>query len=322
MTVVMRTFLSILAVMVVARARPAEACVGIPCSDPWSVGFEDGGVVPANVPALLLTTPVTGFDTPNLAGITLSTATGIEVALSGSSQLGGRLLVLNLPVGLTPQERYVLRFPTLCREPDAGAVPFERAFTAGPSAPPPTSLGQLEVASTGHGQLAVHESISCGDFIDAAWAQLKLTPSPELVPFLPFTRWTLEVDGQLWTNEEVAAVLPSGLLGKLPSYPSQIPTGRRALQVHAACGATQGDVDRGTGLGGHTATLKAWVTGVEAPLTSSVSFTLACAGASQPPVPIEETPTSTPPQPMGCSTAPGALVMLAAMVLMRRRSMR
>ncbi len=281
------------------------ACVGVPCSLTPAV---DQGGMPANVPAVVLNT--SGSSEVGRSGIALFRADG--GAVPASIEIADNVILVRPSAPFADGEHYTVHFSSRCD----GAGPEQAAsFSITAAQPLPTSIGTLTMKAKGHGTIAIPEGSMCVEQMQGAYAQLELALSPQMLPFLPVTRWSLWVDDTLWAVEQAGAVHANGLLGAIPTYSSQFQVAPRVLEVHAPCPSEK---RTGLTLGKHTAELRATIAGFDAPMTSSVGIELGCSGPSDPPTPIEDTPHPTLPQP-GCASAPGAMGVLAALVLMLRR---
>ena len=85
------------------------------------------------------------------------------------------------------------------------------------------------------------------------WVTLAFTPAPELVPFLPWVHWTLEVDGQTWATAPHGAVDASGGVPPADGFRAM----RDLLTVYSLCGFEfPRDASLGQGLAEGTATLR------------------------------------------------------------------
>lgn len=316
----------------VALVMPAQAvaCVGLGCRDPWQVAPADGGAIPANAPALALTStgaPAVPFRADGGSGADV----GVSLLLPDGGALAltvvpddQTLLLLRPATPLPEGQTLRLRFPALCGGADAGAAPVEATLRTLPASPLPTSLGTLVVVSQGSGSIPVSDGATCSTTLTGAWAQLALQVPPEVEPWLPLMRWTLLVDGAAWATEPPGALLRSGRLAAAPQVPSQFRVSRRVLQVHGACASGEASLDRGVGLGSHAVTLQGAVLGSGVALAASATILLSCTGPSQPPVPVEEGTPSVLPLPASCGCTSGgsglgALLGAAAVLLRRRR---
>ncbi len=324
-----------LAIWFVALGVPtsAWACSGLACIDPWAAAVRDGSSIPANVPALALSTSFTPFSSidPADAGLEVLRADGgalrIEVSRDQSS-----IVVVKLLDGLTEGEAYRLRYPLLCREMPVGMPLYEAQFVATAARPLPTTAGLLAVGTLGDGPVSVGGSTMCEDDIQAAYARLTFVPSEQLKPFLPVTSWRLMVDGALWVSEPPGGINDVGQLTRQPNW--NFLSLRRVLQVHAACRRDSSSAnDQGLAIGQHTAVLQAFVAGVPQPLSLPIEFALQCSMHSSPDGGQLSEPDSgttsgreadagvSPPRaPAGCTSASGGWSsVLLALALFRRR---
>jgi MYXO-CTERM domain-containing protein len=305
-------------------SSPAEACSASLCEPGAKAPLPTSGTVPANLPALVLL-PSAGLggsiDTRQQPPQLLRSDDSLVATLTvepGAAEPGW-LVVPESP--LVPGETYRLRAVGVCQYPEGSTRPLEVSFTAGDALPLPTSTGSLRVDTTGHERLSVAHSSLCADSVDAGYVRFGFTPAPELVPFLPWVHWTLEVDGQRWTSAWHGAVGPDGTLAP-PTAQERIFGARRLFQVHTSCGGALDDAhDKGWPPGRHRATLRPVLANAPGSLPPvEVDFELPTCPARPPPAP--EPGGSSP----GCSHTGGAgvpaLVSLLTLGLLARRRTR
>ncbi|MBN8233406.1 hypothetical protein JYK02_38400 [Corallococcus macrosporus] len=296
----------------------AEACGG-PVCDPtkFSAPLPSDAVVPANVPALVvLPSPLYGMESENLS---LRTEDGADVEatfLTGPHRSG--LVVPAAP--LVPGTRYRLEARDLCagypQEPGTAEV----SFTAGPAVTLPATSGTLRAAPEQQATFQVWGGSTCSVGVEGRQVTLGFTPSPELVPFLPWVHWTLEVDGQTWATAPHGAVDAAGNV--MP--PNRFAYAHDLLIVYSVCQVLpneQSPSDQGLPSGRHVATLRPVLEQSGTPLPPmEVSFELAC--PQEEPAPAPDIGPEDP-RDDGCSQAGGGLTafgLLATLRLWRRRS--
>ncbi len=303
-------FSKLAAVVFAVVPAVALACVGTPCSDPWVFTVNDGGSIPSNVPALILTAPVANYGGPDSldAGITLTRADGGTLDITLANEGNGKVVIIKPVAALPTGETLHLHYPTLCHASNSPL--YDLTFTATEPTTLPTSLGTLTITEQGHGPTEVFASAVCAENVPGAYAIFTFKPSAELTPFLAVTELSLLVDGQRWATEQVGAMSAEGTLAPLPSYSHQYVAGPRVLKVYGGCPGAPANV--GVSIGTHQVELIGRVMG-SAPLSIKTSITLDCQTVIPPVEP-----------PRGCSAAPAALMLwgivgpLAA--LRRRRS--
>lgn len=311
-----------------AKPTSAEACGGPPCTVEGSrIPLPPDAVVPANVPALVVEPPA--YQSVEEQTLRLRTEDGVDVEarlLKGPGSSG----VLAPTAPLVPGTRYHLEGSVPCSGGHTGSPFLAMAdFTAGPEVALPDETGVLQPGAGQRGQIRVWDSsASCASGYIGGWVTLEFTPAPELVPFLPWVHWTLEVDGQTWATAPHGAVDASG--GVIPA--DGFRTMRDLLTVYTLCGhESPGMPPSATGLapGVHTATLTPVLEQSETLLPSvSASFELACPtmgsdGGYNEPIPgsdagIGSDPDDAlPPKAKGCSQAGGGLSVLGALTALR-----
>jgi hypothetical protein len=310
-------------------SSPAEACSAPLCEPDVKAPFPREGGVPANVPALVLYTDdaivTSGDNAPRLLRGNGDVVASSTVASTDAYHVW--FVVPDAP--LVPGESYQLQARGECNVQSGSSKPAQFLFTAATAQPLPTSTGTLRVGETGRGSIQVANPASCSSAMDAGYVRFQFTPAPELVPFLPWIRWTLDVDGTRWASARHGAVLPDGTL-TVPTPRESNFGERRLFQVHADCGTSETYVDKGRAPGRHHATLRPVLAHAPSALPAvELDFELTCPGSG------EQTPP-TPPQPeaeekpaesgFGCSqtggTGVGGLASLLALGFLVRRGTR
>ncbi|MCY1043678.1 hypothetical protein OV208_20330 [Corallococcus sp. bb12-1] len=306
----------------------AEACGGPVCQGKdVRIARSATGDVPANVPALVA---VHLFRrTLDTGSVRLLTAEGAPVeATVTSGALGSAALVPTEP--LVPGNTYRMEVASPCtHESQTEAA----TFTVGPALPLPGVSGVLEAGTEQHGPLQVYGGAMCSVEVEGSTRVLGFTPSPELVPFLPWVHWTLKVDGQPWAQAEHGAVGPTGEF----TVANRLIFTRDLLRLFTVCddsAAVERPSDPGLAPGVHVATLQPVLehSGIALP-PMEVSFTQTCPKAPDPTDPTDPTdpvdptdptdPVDPAPKEEGCAQAGGGLTamgLLTTLQLWRYRS--
>ena len=286
----------------------AEACSGPACSDrEVQVPMTAGAEVPANVPALLIVPAI--FQNMDAGSVHLRTAEGVELAAGVTQGAHGSAVVVPA-APLVPGSGYRLEGSNPC---PLGEETVAATFTASEPLPLPTTPGVLEAGPVQQGKVTVVGGASCSVDTQGSSLRLRFTPAPELVPFLPWVHWTVEVDGKPWATAPHGALGPTGEL--IPSIRLQYT--RDLLWLYTVCEVTPGTqppLNMGLEPGRHVATLRPVIEHLASPLPPlEVPFELTC--PEKPPAPV--------PDDEGCSQTGGgltALGLLATLQLWRRRS--
>ena len=259
-----RLFSAALAWGVVATPVRTKACGPMGTGTPPNAAPASGSVVPANIPAIAavpgtystLPCQVTWFELWDPQGTAVPTT-------PSPGEPGVHLLGQALAQG----QQHLLRYEQLCSTPQPMPVTFEQSFSVGAPAALPTSTGTLTIAEQGDGPFVVSDG-SCSWPGTSAWVRVRITPSCELVPFLPVVSFTAEVDGKPWASSRIGST-DSG-------------TGRHVSLVYAACSAYP--ADNGTTTGSHVLSIRAHVAGSGVELQpATLPFTLSCSGSSDEP---------------------------------------
>lgn len=318
----------------VAYRAPAEAC-----SPPWCIqprtAPASGQVIPENAGALVFFNTDGVWTRPEAADISLWTQGGAAVPLQAIPDASDPFALVLVPQQLVAAGGYELRHRDGCA-PDGGRVV---PFLVGPAAPLPTSAGALTAEVAREPQYWVSAGATCAWPVRAAVARLSISPATALVPFLPVTRWRVEVDGAPWANSGWGRLDDAGV----PQPPGDWVSSRRAAMVHVACEVPSiSYIDRGTSEGLHEIQVIAVLPDAGDLPPMSVSVELRCpwdwpdagtgtdagstevdggepldAGSSSKDAgaPVEDAGTTRPAPPLGCGCsvdgAPIALCILA-----------
>ncbi len=320
-------------------SSPAEACSGPVCQPGATLSLPAQGAVPANVPALVLRPETYSLLRQGESAPRLLRADGRPVATTIPALTRPQDPLLLVPEApLEPGETYRVEALSGCPYTE-GSLAVQATFTAGPALPLPTATGTLRVETVAQGMLEVAHGSRCTLPVDAAFVRFHFTPAPELVPFLPWVQWRLEVDGHTWATARYGSLGAQGALAP-PTAEERWYGARRLLQVHADCSGNRDVLDKGVTPGKHRATLRPVL--AHAPDTlpaAEVDFELTCAQVQPPPPPpppAPETPAPETPAPElpplpeetrplhGCTHAGGAslgglLAVLARGLLGRRQ---
>ena len=186
----------------------AEACASRLCI-PGEVGPRSGQSIPAN--AALIYVPTVDFlggSGGADAGLSLTAADGTAVPFTTSLQTPEGRDVVITPTSLEPGTDYVLRYAETCgggeERAQVEAAQVEVSFTTSPATSLPESVGTLSVEVARASDFPVGTvSGSCMAHVDAMVATLTVSPSEALRPFLPVTRWRVEVDGRALEHQRL-----------------------------------------------------------------------------------------------------------------------
>ncbi|WP_147446467.1 hypothetical protein [Corallococcus sp. CA047B] len=297
----------------VALPPSAEACTSIAC-DPRMIRFPlpPDAVVPANVPALVVVPPL--LNTFDAGSLRLRTEQGADVEASLlTGPHGSGILVPAAP--LVPGTGYRLEGNSPCQGQSEEWDTVATTFTAGPAVTPPATSGSLLAGPEQHGSFQVWGGGSCSVGVEGSTVTLGFTPTPELVPFLPWVHWTLVVDGRTWATAPHGSVDSAGTV----RIQDRTKAPHDLLTLYAVCEVLPEQPppsDQGLSPGRHVAMLRPVLEQSGTPLPSlEVAFELTC--------PKEEPkPEPEKPQPEGCSQAGGGLTafgLLATLQVWRRQ---
>ncbi|MBZ4335474.1 hypothetical protein [Corallococcus sp. AS-1-12] len=313
---------------------PARTCIAPDCEQ--GVRFPlpgDGGVVPANVPGLVAIPPLRESVDPSTVRLLLPDGTPVPATVTAGAH-ETQVLVPDAP--LEPGTPYRIEAKGTCER--QGPQTRSVTFTAGPALPLPTNIGTLTADTPGWGYFHVYGDSTCGAWEEMGTSTtLRFTPSPELVPFLPWVHWTLEVDGEPWSSAK-HGVLNSTGEDTVESYRAE--NIRQLLFLYTFCGYPSCRMPPEGGLkqGRHRATLKATLEHANLTLPPvSVDFELSCSArgalaeghpraqcadggpwAGDDAGTVDEDPSPVPgDSKKGCTQAGGGLTVLGLLATLR-----
>ena len=300
----------------------AHACVAPNCLRGTRFALPaDGAAVPANLPGLVVVPPLLESVDPTTVRLLLEDGTPVPASVTAGAHQT-QVLVPDAP--LVPGSSYRLEAKGVC---NFGGPQETQAttFTAGPALPLPATTGTLTAETPQRRTFAVYGDSSCGNTqAEGDTTTLRFTPSPELVPFLPWVHWSVEVDGEAWSYAKHGGLTPTGENPDTRLYEYN----RGLMFLYTVCGEPNPTMPptRGLAPGRHQATLKGTLEHAQLTLPPvTVDFELTCAQAL--PEDPEEEPGEDPEETShhGCSQAGGglsALALLATLRPWRRRALR
>ncbi|RYZ43070.1 MAG: hypothetical protein EOO71_04890 [Myxococcaceae bacterium] len=293
----------------------ARACVAPNCLR--GVRFPlppDNGNVPTNLPGLVVVPPLLESVDPATVRLLLADGTPVPATVTAGAH-STQVLVPESP--LVQGTEYRLEATGVCTF--QGNQTATTTFTAGAPATLPTTLGALTAETPSRGRFTVYEDSNCGNTqAEGDSTRLRFTPSPELVPFLPWVSWTVQVDGEPWSYAKHGGVTATGEENsdtRLYEY------NRPLLFLYSICEELDPKPpNRGLTPGRHRATLQGTLEHANLTLPAlHVDFELTC---DQQPVDPEPEEPSPPASSEGCSQTGGSLTalgLLATLSLWRRR---
>lgn len=280
-----------------------DACGTPRCFSSRPAPRGDAGI-PSNVPAIAFAPGVVEGQSIVVADgrLRLVDSSDFEIAstIEPDQNSPGEFLV-RPQAPLTPGEFYRIEYPEPCTGefgtpgPDGGAV-LASSFVAESPSSLPASVGALSVQESAEGKLGILTVCGrCERDVDVAFAKLSLTPTPELVPYLPVTRFILYVDGEYWAEAPYGSftldggfdprgwrvVETSGPTASQRLVENWITDSRRVDLVYARCHRhTDSTEDDGVMPGAHTAQLVAEIAGTSVQLVSiAIAVDLQCFAA-------------------------------------------
>ncbi|ABF89017.1 hypothetical protein MXAN_1693 [Myxococcus xanthus DK 1622] len=238
---------------------------------------EDGGAVPSNIPGLVTVPPLLESVDSSTVRLLLPDGTQVPATVTpGAHQT--QVLVPDAP--LVPGTTYRIEAKGVCQFQPTQTESV--TFTAGPALPLPTTTGTLTADTPSQGIFNVYGDSSCGDRqVEGNFTTLRFTPSPELVPFLPWVHWTVEVDGEPWSYAKHSGLTSTG---EESPEPRRYEYNRQLLFLYTFCDyvgcadSYQRPPIESLPPGRHRATLKATLEHANITLPPvSVDFELSCA---------------------------------------------
>ena len=212
------------------------------------------------------------FQTLDIGSVHLRTAEGADVAATITSGAHGSAVVVPA-APLVPGAAYRLEGDSPC---PYGPATLGATFTASAPLPLPRATGLLEAGPEQQGVVAIVRGAQCSADTLGSALRLRFTPAPELVPFLPWVHWTMEVDGEPWTTAPHGSLGPAGE----STDTIRLKYTRDLLLLHTVCevpSTTSHDQDLGLEPGRHVATLRPVLEHLDRPLPSvEVPFELTC----------------------------------------------
>jgi hypothetical protein len=181
------------------------------------------------------------------------------VAEPGSpTTLGWRWLVPRQPLVVGAQYRLVFSDPCASSSCTDGTPPalVEHGFTVIGAVSRPSSLATVAATEPQLGTVMVGtDSGACVAPVEAVSQKLAFVPSGEAVPLLPVTRWTVVVDGSVWSTTDYGGVAADGVV--TARYGST----RSPDILFSRCGDLGVSGDAGLSSGSHDVTILARVAG-------------------------------------------------------------
>lgn len=178
-------------------SRNADACSAPPCFGSKAYVLPaNGGTVPANAAALPVFAPALPFPlTVTLEKVEAGGSTPVTIERGTDAARPDVLL----PSGLEAGASYKLTVAVADRDPESACGSTSvTTFTAGPSAPKPTTLGALKIKANGLTKLGLAASGRCSAVVEVARAELEIEPSTEAAPWAGLLRYETYVDGKKW----------------------------------------------------------------------------------------------------------------------------
>ncbi|WP_244238229.1 hypothetical protein [Corallococcus terminator] len=265
--------------------------------------------MPTNLPGLVVVPPLLESVDPATVRLLLKDGTPVSATVTAGAH-STQVLVPEAP--LVEGTEYRLEATGVCTF--QGNQTAETTFTAGAALPLPTTLGSLTAEAPRRGTFVVYGDSNCGNTQqEGDSTSLSFTPSPELVPFLPWVSWTVQVDGAPWSYAKHGGVTTKGTENfdtRLYEY------NRRLFFLYTVCEQLQPQVPN-TGLapGRHRATLQGTLEHANLTLPPlHVDFELTCAQQPVDPEPEEPGPPSSSE---GCSQTGGSLTALGLLTTLR-----
>lgn len=231
-------------------SRNADACSAPPCFGSKAYVLPaNGGTVPANAAALPVFAPALPFPlTVTLEKVEAGGSTPVTIERGTDAARPDVLL----PSGLEAGASYKLTVAVADRDPESACGSTSvTTFTAGPSAPKPTTLGALKIKANGLTKLGLAASGRCSAVVEVARAELEIEPSTEAAPWAGLLRYETYVDGKKWfaSNDAGMQVHRAG---------SWVGIGKDV--VYAAC-ETIPETFAGVSQGRHSVVMKAFLAG-------------------------------------------------------------
>ena len=295
--------------LVLLSSRPADACSLPQCLPGAFVPAGEGVTIPANAPGLFWRPSLTSGQPADPSTVRL-TRYGDTTAIPFTpvQELGSTDWVLVPQQPFVEGTQYVLEESVECN----GAPGARTVFTAGPSAPLPTTLGALR--TTPHGNFQDLEvataSGSCSTTVGATVLSITLETSTNADRWKDLLLYETLVDGQPWVNQSTANARPS---------PGASWRGRGEDLLFRICEPNPDALYQGLAAGGHQVAFRATLPGSSVSLvTPEQALEVMCAARP------DDTTGGKIDNDAACSSttpASGACVLFVlGLLLVRRRN--
>lgn len=244
-------------------SRSADACSAPMCFGSKAYVLPaNGGTVPANAAALPVFAPARPYPlTVTLEKVEAGGSTPVTIERGTDAARPDVLL----PSGLEAGASYKLTATVADRDPESACGSTSvTTFTAGPSAPKPTTLGALKIKASGLTKLGLAAGGRCSAVVEVARAELEIEPSAEAAPWAGLLRYETYVDGKKWfaSNDAGMQVHRAG---------SWVGVGKDV--VYAAC-ETNPETFAGVSQGRHSVVMKAFLAGEPSLVLESAPATI------------------------------------------------
>ncbi len=265
--------------VVVLVSRTALPCAGSTCFDFFQGVPRSGFTIPVNAPAIGVQRALFATRSPDGGTFVLpSTSQRPQVRQvfrqDGGVVLGGAVALpdVNSNVGVfvgVPAWQVGSTWRIEYSEPGTlGATcQADSEFIIGPAAPLPTVSSMVTELDS---EWVPSSRTSCGGFPEAQLVRFRLSPTAEMMPWLPLARWELEVDGRKVSAAPFSDVPDAGLMSGAFFGQAYLPL--NVLRVE--CNPT---TPNSIGPGRHAVRLLALIEGIASPIPSNtVMVQVAC----------------------------------------------
>lgn len=205
----------------VVAGRTAYACEAV-CGHPEA---RPVAPIPANVPALIVSYPLNVDASVDELALKDDTGALVPVTIESMPWSYGNHVLLKPQSALRAERSYTVEFLDACQTALGSALVRTSASVPFPT----TTAGSVAITNVTGSVQVPSSNGGCTEAIEVPTARVAFTPSAELMPWLPVTRYTTVVDGAVWATTRYGSTAPAAFTAE-----------RDAFQFYSTCKKTEG----------------------------------------------------------------------------------